>query len=111
MSKLCFYLPKVGISLAIFVFLWAFSYADVLEYQAYIKADFHVDQDARNFERSVFTFFLIIMIAYVILSFFYSFRALSTSRLGITRFKKQAGALVLIVSGCTASLVVFPFES
>ena len=54
------------------------------------------------------------MIIYAFYAAYLSFRALSTSSLnknGLARFKNQAGGLVLIVSGCTVSLVVFPFES
>ena len=54
------------------------------------------------------------MIIYAIIAAYYSFRALSANSLtmnGLARFKNQAGGLILIVSGCTVSLVVFPFES
>ena len=68
-----FYLPKIGISLAVFIGLWAWSYADALEYVAYIKQDFTVDTEAQNFERGCFTFFLLLMIAYAVLASYHSY--------------------------------------
>ena len=109
-----FYAPKIITSLAIFIGLWAWSYADLQEYRQYIAKDFVVDENAKNFEQNCFKFFFIVMLIYATYAAYLSFRALSannSSNYGLSRFRNQAGGLVLIVSGCTVSLVVFPFES
>ena len=111
-SKFAFYLPKMVICLAVFLGLWAWSYADVREFEAYVKKDFVVDEESRNFEQGCFTFFLLLMMVYSILAVYHSYMALTASSKAIfSRFKNQTGLLVLIVSGCLVSLVVFPFES
>lgn len=114
MSLKTFYAPKLAISACIFLGLWAWSFADMLEFEAFAKQDFVANEEAQNYERGCFTFFLMFMIVYTIMATYYSIKALSTdinsSRIK-QRFKNQASILVLIVSGCTVSLVVFPFES
>jgi len=113
-NKKLFYAPKILISLMVFLGLWAWSYADALEYKAFIQKDFEVDQDAINFERGCFTIFLLLLIIYAVIAAYFSIRALSAKSIrasGSNRFQDYAGGLILIVSMCTASLVVFPFES
>ena len=56
---------------------------------------------------------MILMFIYVLFASYYSMMALRTENQSRTknRFKNNKGILILIVSGCTVSLVVFPFES
>mmetsp|Transcript_7381 Transcript_7381/g.10471 ORF Transcript_7381/g.10471 Transcript_7381/m.10471 type:complete len:275 (-) Transcript_7381:96-920(-) len=110
-----FYLPKILVSAAVFVCLWAWSYADAKEFEEFVKRDFLVDDAAYNWERTCFTFFLIPMVCYALLATWYGFNALTAKNKAHSnswgRFRNHAGVLVLIMSGCNVSLVVFPFSS
>ena len=109
-----FYLPKGIVCFSVFLGLWAWSYADALEFDSFIQKDFVVDEQARNFERGCFTIFLMLLIVYSLLAAYYSMKALSAKQVessGYSRFYQYAGGLVLIVNACTVSLLVFPFES
>ena len=72
-----FYLPKIIVCIAVFLGLWVWSYADAKEFEAFVKRDFEVDDDAYDFERTCFTFFLILMILYTVLAAWYGFHALT----------------------------------
>lgn len=109
-----FYVPKALLCLLVFLGLWAWSYADALEFHAFLQKDFVVDEAAQNFERGCFTFFLLVLIVYVIVAAYYSVKALKAKSIrasGYNRFQSVASGLILIISGCTVSLLVFPFES
>lgn len=111
-KPLPFFAPKVLLSGAVFIGLWAWSYSDLLEFDAYIKKDFAVDKEAYRNERNCFTFFLLLMAAYSVLAAWHSYRALTVTKgTNPKRFRGKAGGLVLIVSSCTVSLTVFPFSS
>lgn len=113
-SMKMFYVPKAALCVMVFLGLWAWSYADALEYQSFIQKDFVVDEEAKNFERGCFTIFLISLIVYAIVAAYFSMMALKAKSIrasGYNRFQSVAGGLILIISGCTVSLLVFPFES
>lgn len=112
-----FYLPKVAVSAAVFVGLWAWSYSDAKEFESFVRNDFVVDESAYSWERTCFTFFLILMIGYAGLATWYGFHAITSKKLihmnnnSWGRFRNHAGVLVLIMSGCNVSMIVFPFSS
>ena len=43
MNPFAFYAPKIVISMTVFVGLWAWSWADVNEFEGYVNSDFVVD--------------------------------------------------------------------
>ena len=107
-----FFGAKIVVSVFVFFGLWLWSYADLLDYEAYIKNDFVIDESARDTERNCFWLFLMMMLIYAVLAARYSYKALTvTQGTNPSRFRNKAGGLVLIVSSCTVSLVVFPFSS
>ena len=68
-----FYAPKIITSLLVFIGLWAWSYADIREFQQYIDSDFVVSEEAKSFEQKCFTFFFFVMILYAIYAAYLSF--------------------------------------
>jgi len=115
MTPFKFYSPKIVVCIAIFLGLWLWSYADAKEFEAFVKRDFEVDEEAYNFERTCYTYFLILMFFYVALAAWYGYHALTANKSSHlnswSRFRNHAGVLVLIMSSCNVSLVVFPFSS
>lgn len=110
---LIFYTPKVVLCILVFLGLWSWSYTDVRKFESILQKDFAGTEEAEEWERNCFTFFLCDIVVYAIVATYLSLRAYkakkATSR-GEDRFQPIAGTLILI-SGCTVSLVVIPFES
>lgn len=108
-----FYVPKALLCISVFLGLWSWSYADACEFDSFLKKDFVVDVEAKDWERECFSFFLCLIVVYVIVATYFSVKALNAKKVrasGYSRFESFAGGIILITSGCTVSLLVFPFE-
>ena len=98
----------------VFLSMWVWQYADKVNYLAYFKNDFERDEAAYKNEMEQFRLFLVIMMFYGTMALYYNFRALTVPATDMNqkkRFSQYASGLVLIVSGMSAAVVVFPAES
>ena len=114
MSVSAFYLPKLVVCILVFFSIWIWQYADKLNYLAYFENEFEQDEGTRQNEWEKFTLNIFLMLFYWAMALYYSYKALTvppSEKNAKKRFSQYASGIVLIVSGVSTAVVVFPSES